>query len=247
MAITKIPVSCEFGVGELTESRVKLSVPGVKGKYTFVQLTDLHITAYEEGDSAEAVELAKARAEFWANQAGFFVTDPASEETKKLLPVQTIELVAKRVREIAPDIVFFTGDTVDFPSVANFRYTSEYLRSLGTEVAIVPGNHDTIGEDSSAELSEAFCEAVGNLDDFNVQSFGEFDVISINDGFVEVTAEQVENLRAQLELNRPTIILLHAPILTESAKLPVCSKWGPNWNGSERNSKVRKTGNSGTS
>lgn len=229
MAITKVQIDSVYGKGELTESRVSLTLPGASAEAKplcrFVHLTDLHISCHRPGDSAEAVELADARAEFWQNQGGFFTQLPDGGE-RKLFPCETIELVADRVRELSPDLVFFTGDTVDFPSVSNFRHAGDYMRSLGAECIMAPGNHDHIGDGADSALTEAYEYAVGTLEDFSVRTFGGIDIISAGDGFGRVTAEQTEKLRAQLEKGRPTIVLLHAPVVTESMKLPSMRMWG---------------------
>ena len=66
-------------------------------------------------------------------------------------------------------------------------------------------------------------------EDFTVHTFGEIDIIAVNDGFVSVTKEQVRELAGQLDKGRPTVIILHAPLLCESAKLPVLNFWNKGW------------------
>lgn len=231
MAITKFEIDSEYGRGTLTESRVTLTMPGTSGEkllYRFIQLSDLHISCFRPEDDEEAVELAKSRMEFWQWQAGYMAKQPDGSE-KNLPAYEAIELVGKRIRELEADMIFFTGDTVDFQSVSNFRRAGDFMRSLGKPWVMAAGNHDSVDENSPEELQEAYKYAVGTLDDFTVHSLGELDIVAANDGFVRVTAEQVEKLKAQLEKGRPTIVLLHAPILTASAKWPVMRKWGPNW------------------
>lgn len=229
MAITKVPFENEYGKGEITESRVTLTMPGAgadaKPICRFVHITDLHVTDSRPGDDPETTKLANKNAAFWANIADFYVTAPDGSK-KRLMPTETNNTIAQRIRELAPDAVFFTGDTVDFPSVSNFLAVKEYMDSLGTKCFIAPGNHDDLEGSTEEELVRAFELAVGTVEDFALDTVCGIDIICINDGFTKVTAEQVEKLRAQLETHRPSIVLLHAPVITQSAFNPAESMWG---------------------
>lgn len=229
MAITKVPFESVYGQCELTESRVSITLPGApadaKPICRFVHITDLHATDCRPGDDPETAELAKKNAAFWANIADFCVQTPDGGK-KRLLPAETNHVIAQRIRELAPSAVFFTGDTVDFPSVTNFLSVKEYMDSLGAKCYMAPGNHDDLEGNTDEELKKAFELAVGTAQDFSVDCIEGIDVVCIHDGFKTVTKEQVEKLRAQLESGRPTIVLLHAPVMTKSVKGPAESLWG---------------------
>lgn len=229
MAITKVPFENEYGKGELTESHVTLTLPGAptdaKPICRFVHITDLHATDSRPGDDTETAELAKKNAAFWANIADFCVLTPDGSK-KRLIPAETNNTIAERIRELAPDAVFFTGDTVDFPSVSNFLAVKEYMDSLGAKCFMAAGNHDDLEGSTDEELVKSFELAVGTVKDFAVDSVQGIDIVCIHDGFTKVTAEQVEKLRAQLDLGRPTVVLLHAPVMTESVKAPAENTWG---------------------
>lgn len=229
MAITKVPFENKYGKGELTESRVTLTMPGAGADANpiarFVHITDLHATDSRPGDDPETAELAKKNAAFWANIADFCVMTPDGSK-KRLIPAETNNTIAERIRELAPDAVFFTGDTVDFPSVSNFLAVKEYMDSLGTRCFMAPGNHDDLEGNTDEEMVKAFELAVGTAADFTVDTVCGIDIICINDGFTKVTAEQVEKLRLQLERRRPSIVLLHAPVITQSVFNPAESMWG---------------------
>lgn len=207
----------------LSESRIVLHA-GLGKKHTFVQLSDMHLTAQSGPDD----ELASARAEFWAVQGGVFRGE------KRVYPVEVAEIVCDRIRELAPEAVFFTGDTVDYPSVANFRAAKRLLDSLGTRLIFVPGNHDEVGDDAPDDLILAFRELVGEIKDFSVTELVPgLDAIILNDGHVRVTARQLELVREQLDRSeaagKRVLILAHAPFLTASAMWPTRKMWGFSW------------------
>ncbi|MBQ7828053.1 MAG: metallophosphoesterase [Clostridia bacterium] len=217
------------GVAELTEQVTEITIPGLEREYTFVQVTDLHIACHEPGDSAEAVELAEARNKFWAFQAGLFADGIDSEETR-IYPIEACELLAEHVRGMdSVDGVFFTGDTVDYPSAANFRRAKKFLDSLGKKCYIVPGNHDAIPEDAPDDMRQAFYELMGDLPEYFAEELDGFDILGFSDGFVKVTDGQVQFLEERLALGRPVIVLLHAPVYTDTAREVVYPYWGYNW------------------
>ncbi len=229
MAITKVPFENEYGKGELTESRVTLTLPGAsadaKPICRFVHITDLHATAVRPGDDPETAEHAKKNAAFWSNSANFCVQTPENGK-KRLLPTETNRVIAERICELAPNAVFFTGDIVDFPSVSNFLSIKEYTEFLGVKCFMALGNHDYIEADADAELKSAFEASMDTAEDFAVDTVCGIDIVRIYDGFITVSDEQISKLREQLESGRPTIVLIHAPILTESAREPALNTWG---------------------
>lgn len=228
MAIHTVDFSANCGACRLTESVVELIIPGLTREYTFVHISDLHITASEDEDSDEDKALAASRAEFWKNQAGMY-------------PIEANEIVAARIREISPDMVFCTGDTVDYPSRSNLRRLKGFLDALGSDFILAPGNHDDVGEDAPIELRRMFLEMTGGSPQFRVVSLEGLDIVVINDGFVSVTEEQYRLMKNQIRKGRPILLLLHAPVFSPAAKETVWSFWGYNWMvGEEQQSEINR-------
>ena len=228
MAIHTVDFSANCGACRLTESVVELIIPGLTREYTFVHISDLHITASEDEDSDEDKALAASRAEFWKNQAGMY-------------PIEANEIVAARIREISPDMVFCTGDTVDYPSRSNLRRLKGFLNALGSDFILAPGNHDDVGEDAPIELRRMFLEMTGGSPQFRVVSLEGLDIVVINDGFVSVTEEQYRLMKNQIRKGRPILLLLHAPVFSPAAKETVWSFWGYNWMvGEEQQSEINR-------
>ncbi len=222
-------IQTKQGVAELKEAVTEITVPGLSREYTFVQVTDLHIACYEPGDPAEAVELADTRNSFWSIQAGFFAYDEAGNENR-IMPIDACELLAEHIRGMENvDGIFFTGDTVDYPSAANFRRAKRFLDSLGKKCYIVPGNHDAVGDDAPKDMRTAFCDLMGDLPEYFAEELEGFDILGFSDGFILITDEQVAFLEERLALGRPVIVLLHAPVYTDTAREAVYPFWGYNW------------------
>ena len=219
--ITRISID---GV-QFRESRIVIHA-GLDRKHVIAQLTDTHLTAK---DGSETDKLADERAEFWAIQGGVF-----RENGERVYPVELSETICRRLREIAPEAVVFTGDTVDFPSAANFGKAKALFDSIGSRVIFVPGNHDEAGEDASPETKAALAALRGDGKDVDViPLFDGLDAIVIDDAHVRVTAEQVSKVRAAIDdaeaRGAKALLFAHAPILTASAKWVTRSMWGYTW------------------
>ncbi len=224
-----INIQTKYGTAQLNEYAAEIVIPGIGRDYTFVQVTDLHFACYEPGDSAEAVELADARNSFWSIQAGFFAYDSEGNEIR-IMPDDACEILAEHIRGMdGIDGVFFTGDTVDYPTGANFRRAEKFLNSLGKQCYIVPGNHDHVDDGEEGDTAEAFRQVMGDVPQYFVEEWDGFDILGFADGFVKVTDEQVSFLENRLNTGKPVIVLLHAPIYTEKTREAVYPMWGYNW------------------
>lgn len=221
-------IQTELGTAELKETLTEITIPGISRDYTFVQITDLHIACHEDGDPDEAVELARSRNDFWSIQGAFFAYDDEGVE-HRIMPVDACELLAEHIRGMDNiDGVFFTGDTVDYPSAANFRRAKKLLDSLGKKCYIVPGNHDDVDDEAPDEIKAEFGNLMGAVPEYFAEEFDGFDIVGFSDGFVQVNERQVKFLEDRLALGRPMIVLLHAPIFTEAAREVVYPFWGYN-------------------
>lgn len=216
MSIRTFKSSADSNAFLLTESTVELVIPGIPREYTFIHISDLHIAVSEESDSEEEKTLAASRTEFWKNQAGLY-------------PIEAIEAVASRIREISPDMVFCTGDTVDFPSLSNLRFLKRYLDALGTDCLLAPGNHDSVGEDAPEEMRRLYLDMTGGSPQFRVIELNGLDIVVINDSSISITEEQYTAMIRQIRKGRPLLLLLHVPVFSPAAKETVWNFWGYNW------------------
>lgn len=228
MATKKIKMATKYGNSILTEEEVDIEIKGLQNTYKFIHVSDLHITGYSSSDSDETRVLSESRSEFWRNQAGYMCNENTPDEYK-LYPMEVNEIVAERIRFHNPDKVFFTGDTVDFPSLTNFKMAKEFFESLDTDYVFAPGNHDIIEDNSSENLKDLFNEITGGCYEFRKIEYGEFNIIAINDGRIEINENQYLMTKKALDTNKKSIILLHAPVYHTEQKDAVWNYWGYNW------------------
>ena len=88
--------------------RVSVMIPGLERPYTFLHISDTHITHAYENDSDAGKALAEKQAHAW-NQAGIF-------------PVDAFANVLEYADETKPDAILMAGDVVDYYTESNVRY-----------------------------------------------------------------------------------------------------------------------------
>lgn len=87
------------------------------------------------------------------------------------------ELLGK-IRDFGPDIIFLTGDMIDYPTkekIERTMYFLQKLNELGIETYYVSGNHEEVSGDS-----EIFYEKIRNLGIKKLDNDGEFVQIGDN-------------------------------------------------------------------
>ena len=228
MSVRNIDLKTSNGVCSIKESEVNVFIPGLRREYTFVQISDLHIAISDNNDSPSLKERAENSEKFWRSQ-GCIVCNKGLPGENIMTPLESNNAVAQRIRQISPDIVFLTGDIVDYPSASNLIYAEQYIKSLNCKYIFVPGNHDAINNKPCDKASELLSELVDFSPEFRVYSLNEFDIIAIDDSSIKISDEQLLKMYECIKLNRPIILLLHVPLLAPAARVPIFSKWGYNW------------------
>ena len=215
------------GVCHLTEAEVTVTLPGLCREYTFVHISDLHISASDAGDSDEEKERAACSEKFWRTQG--CITCGRGGDEYVMTPLEANETVAERIREISPDMVFLTGDVVNYASLSSLRRAKEYIDSLGCGCIFAPGNHDAVPDAMRDEARRLAAELAGGDPEFQILSLSGFDIAAIDDSDIKISNRQLHRMQEQIKAKRPAILLLHVPLQAPAARAPVLEKWGPDW------------------
>ena len=226
--IRDIELKTSKGVCMLKESEVNISIPGIGRNYTFVQISDLHIAVRDESDSDAGKGRAEKSEAFWRSQ-GCIACNKGLADEYIMSPLEANNAVAKRIRQISPDMVFLTGDIVDYTSLPNLLWARQYIKDLSCEYICVPGNHDTLNKNLSDKENEVLSELLGNTPEFCICSLKGFDIISLDDSSLKISDMQLCRMQEHIKSKRPIILLMHVPLLAPAARDPVFNKWGQNW------------------
>ena len=107
------------------------------------------------------------------------------------------------------DAIVFTGDICDKVSHANLRILDAALEKIEKPWLGVCGNHDCPADLPDGYLYSVIKSPVQALD------LGDLILLGIDNSQRQVTSEQTAQVRQILALEKPVIVALHVPIMTE--------------------------------
>ena len=195
--------------------RVTVKIPGLERPYTFLHISDTHITHAYEHDSDAEKEAAEKQANVW-NQADIF-------------PVDAFSNVLEYADETKPDAILMAGDIVDYYTESNVKYLGEMLAAHKTECLYVPGNHEYgsygLALPSMFDMRAKLSPLMTGSPEFWVRDFGPFLVVGVDDGTYRITPEQLARFKAATELGKPILLMLHLPIRSDVLSPYVAKSW----------------------
>lgn len=96
--------------------------------------------------------------------------------------ISNLDDVLKNIRAFNPDLIFLTGDMIDYPTDKKIERTMfflENLSKLGIKIYYVSGNHEEVSNDS-----EVFYEKIKNLGIKKLDNEGENLIIGDNEVYI---------------------------------------------------------------
>ena len=196
-------------------------VLGLKREYKFFQISDTHMANVDEksseldiNDHTRAINGWKPLKYEMANNAKEFC-----DERYDIEPNILFEALTEYAKEINADAVIFSGDVFDRITDSNLRYMNRFLDSYPLPVIYCPGNHDWINETGEhLNLYDRIKRIVKNPD-CDSYDFGEFEVVTIDNGTKQISQHQIEFLKEKLNGEKKILLVLHAPLyMGESGK-----------------------------
>lgn len=181
-------------------------VLGVEKPFTFLQITDTHLTYTDDNDSPERREFAAQR------RRDFF---SGAEEN--------MAVIRQYVAQTGYPIVH-TGDLMDFITPENLRICQDLVRD--TDMMLVAGNHEQARcvnnvfcpEDYAQDLKrrdETYAEIQPWFDNdlrFFCRQIGGVNFVGIDNGDYQISREQLEALKAVADEDRPILLFMHIPL-----------------------------------
>ena len=205
----------EWGL-HITEEEIVL--PGVKGEYQFLFFTDTHVMAEGDEDSEAVQEYRRVRYEQLFGKG-----DDTSPDCLEGL------ISYANAREV--DAVFMGGDIIDCPSQGNLKYLDAQLERLEMPYLYTLGNHDWTfpweymterGKDTYIPLLEPYLAGDASL---HVWENDDLLVIAVDNSSGQINDEVMEQYKELLKTDKPVILLMHVPLLTQSALSKAKEVW----------------------
>ncbi len=133
--------------------------------------------------------------------------------------------------ESEADGVLLGGDIIDSPSKEHMNFLKESLKTLRMPYVYTLGNHDwtTPWDYMSANDRQSYLPGFLAFmqDDTAIHShdFGEFIVVAVDNSTGQVDGEAIEPYQKILEQDKPVIVLVHVPFLTQSVLTKAKQVW----------------------
>lgn len=196
----------------------EIILPGVKSEYDLLFLTDTHAVIRDEFDSEQVAANGEARAPEFVNAAGVS-SDKQLSDWMDYAAAQDF------------DAVLLGGDIIDYPSEASIDYLDEQLQKLPVPYLYTMGNHDwtfpweymtEVGEQQYRPLLEPY---MGDNTYIGTWETEDLLVITVDNSSGQVSPEAVEAYRELLQTEKPVIVMLHVPLMTQSVLSRAREEW----------------------
>lgn len=218
----KLEVLELMGKELITPSYATVTIPGLTQEYTFLQITDTHVSAFSDED---AKAWTTDRVNYNTARRNAFAADGLYSE-ERFLPLFAYG------DEIGADGLFLTGDLIDFPSEKNISMLYDAVKSTKAKSIFCLGNHDwTFADDYMTQNAVTtyiprFAELTGGDPYISVQEYDEFLVVAVDNSTDVITQATVDKFLALYEKNKPIILLLHVPLHADTLEADVRKAWG---------------------
>ena len=205
-------------------STATVVIPGLTKEYTFLQVTDTHVSAFSAADIAAWTP---TRLNYNTSRRNSFMSNGLFAEER-------FPLLFDYATEIGADGMFLTGDLIDFPSEKNIALLYNNVNRFSGQSIFCLGNHDWNYSDdymtgNSATVNRPlFNDLTGGDPYISYVEYDEFLVVAIDNSSDAVTQETVDKFLALYEKNKPIILLLHVPFHVDTLESDVKSVWGRN-------------------
>ena len=198
---------------EIVKSTVKI---GIEKAFTFLHMTDTHLTATNGDDSPERRAFAKGRREAYFK---------ASEED--------LEFAQKYCEKTGYTLVH-TGDLVDFITPANLNKAKTFAENTG--MLFIAGNHEIhtcpnnvfCEEDFTIDLQNkqknlaSTNEFFQNDIDFFCKEINGVFLVGINNYDYQISCENFAKLKETASRGKPIIVFMHIPLYEEALYAKMC-------------------------
>jgi DNA repair exonuclease SbcCD nuclease subunit len=187
---------------------------GLTKEYKFFQISDAHISYVDENSSETDIADSKRSREGWAKIKVDFATQfgELCDERYDRAPEELFELLAQHAIDIGADALILSGDIMDRVTESNLRYLENYFAKYPLPIIYCPGNHDSMDEyGAHRQMYDRLGRIVKNPE-YDSYDFGEFKIVTIDNGTKELTDYQLETFKKELSGDKKILLVIHAPI-----------------------------------
>ena len=186
----------------------KIETKRVKKKIIY-HFSDVHLTEYDAFSDEQEKDTAIKRKQQWDNIRRSFAEtngEPYIKESEKSTYEHFLNML-----NVANDgdALVLTGDICDYISGANLRVANAALEQFLKPIVYVKGNHE-----QTSEALEGVCFS-GINNPAQTLELDDVIIIGLDNSARDITAEQNEKLKALLKKDKPILIAMHYPLMTD--------------------------------
>jgi len=186
-----------------------LVVEGLTEEYDLLFLTDTHMVVSSAEDTEQIAANGVERGVQFVDENG----------VSSALQFQAWMTYAG---EQQVDAVLFGGDIIDYPSKGNLEHLQKNLNMLSVPYIYTPGNHDWtypweyMTEIAEQEYRPLLKPYMGDNTYIGTWETEDLLVITVDNSSGQVRPEALETYERLLQTDKPVIVMLHVPLMTQS-------------------------------
>ena len=168
----------------------------IKKEYTLLHISDSHVIIANDHHAINNEEA------WYKVKKDFAIHFNEPINSAHMIPSKDcFDKVMEYALNVCPNALILTGDIIDYYNEKNLNYVKNKLNDSKLKYLYSCGNHE---------------EIIDIIKEFDVIEFNEFKIISINNSQKKINKNTLERLRK--ELNKPTILAMHIPLLSKHNK-----------------------------
>jgi predicted phosphodiesterase len=211
------------------DEQTTIIVPELAAPFTVMHMTDTHISCDNENDE-EYLQYSKRMRDAYVSVNHY-------RTGQQFTPLESFENLLTTAKEKKIDLIFLTGDIINYPSETAVHAVLERLEATGIPFLYTAGNHDWHyeGMEGNADfLRESWVERRlkplyrGDDPMCSATLFKGVNMVCIDDSTYRISERQLEFYREQKSRTEPLVLLMHIPIYMPTLSAGSCGhpEWG---------------------
>lgn len=201
-------------MNELLQLKKTIFNLGTKREYKLFQISDMHMSCVDENSTEIDKNDHERVLDGWGKMKYEFAENANEfcDERYDMDPCIMFKMLTDYAITIKADALILSGDIIDRITDSNVRFMSKFIKEFPIPVVYCPGNHDWISESGEHLNQYERIKPITKNPACNSFDFGEFEVVTVDNGNKQITDYQLDFLKAKLNSNKKILLVVHAPL-----------------------------------